>query len=361
MKRIFQSAFIQHVIFWSFYMLFCSGRDMAYYPHFMSNLFTNILIFIPLVPLVYINLYVLVQRYLMKKRVMAYLLSLGGLIMLFTWITILNYDFIFGTLYGLEKRAEFFTSWRGNLVILTEVLLLLYITMALYFIQQWYVKERYARELEKKNLEGELQLLKYQMQPHFLFNTLNAIYMLMERNTQTAKEALLQFSDVLSHTLYDAQKDRITLEQELEYLRNYLEIEQLRNEGLLELEFNLPDPPVAYQLAPMLLIPFIENAFKHGKSAKGYWIKLDLEVEGQELRMQLKNPMHPKAPKALPTKGGIGLVNVKRRLKLLYPEKHQLEIDQSDNVFAVQLTIPLEPVNEAQAAKIKLTSNSIVH
>lgn len=191
--------------------------------------------------------------------------------------------------------------------------------------------------IEKEKIQSELEMLKQQIQPHFLFNTLNTIYMLMEKDNKEAKQTLMRFSDVLSHQLYEIQEDFVSLKKEIGYIKNYCEIEQQRNEDSLNLSLNLLTDKDNYQIAPLLLIPFVENAFKHGKQADNYWVNIALAVSNKTLNMKVENS----CTSSIKTNeiGGVGLRNVRRRLKLLYPE-HRLTIENGKS-FKVDLEIEL--------------------
>jgi len=332
---------LQHLLFWLLFCLFVSARDLVYHPYLADTFLTNVILYIPIAPLVYFNLYFLIPKLLLRKRTFLYVLSVIALLVFSTLLSREMYRVLFSS-YGLLERVEFFTSIRGQIVIFTEMLLLTFVSMALFFIQQWYVKDRYAQELERKNLEGEIRWLRHQIQPHFLFNTLNAIYLLMERKSELAQRVLLRFSEMLSHQLYDARKDRISLEKELHYLENYLQIEALRNEDLLTLTYDLPQKAEGYELAPMLLIPFVENAFKHGRSAQGYWVKLHIQIHAGRLDMQVSNSVSQAGAPSHTPASGIGLANVRRRLALIYPQTHTLNIEEGVDTFLIHLSLPLE-------------------
>lgn len=343
MKAFLSKNYVQHLLFWVIYLCSWSGRDLVYYPHFLGTLSANTIILLPIIPLIYFNLKVLIPKFLLKRKYIAYSFALTGALLIFTLITRYNYSLLFSVIVDAPVQLQLFMSLQGAIIILMELILLIFITMAFYFIREWYVKERYTRELEQKNLQSELQLLKQQIQPHFLFNTLNTIYMLMEHQSAQAKETLLQFSEILSHQLYDAQKERIALQKELDYLKSYIEIEQLRHEDLLDLECRLPmDKVENLVIAPMLLLPFVENAFKHGKSASGYWVKIDVQLQGETLHFQVENSINVKPVTKRSDKGGIGLVNVQRRLALMYPNRYTLDMKNLGDRYIVQLRMELE-------------------
>ena len=344
MKDNRNSAIRYHIIFWALYILLWSARDLVYHPNLLGNLFLNVLFNLAVAPFVYLNLLYLVPRFLFKQKLGLYALffGLGFIAMLFTRYYM--YQFALGDLIGARAAAERFSTSEGLIILASENAILLMITMALYLIQEYYVKERYAHELEQKNMESELSMLKAQLQPHFLFNNLNTIYFLMETNPVLAKEVMIRFSDVLSHQLYNAQKDKVPLKEELESLENFLKIQQVRHEDFLALSYGFPQQTGELQIAPMILLTFIENAFKHGQREEGYTIDISVQLDGTELYLRVINSNGETQERK---NGGIGLENVQRRLSLLYPNKHSLQIEKTEGTYTVDLTLTLEHNGQA--------------
>lgn len=342
MNRLAQHDLFQHLAFWLVYLLVTAAGDLVYYPYFIGNLRTNLIMTLPMAGLVYLNLYVLIPFLLMRGKPLIYWLSVVLLLGITLAVVILLTYVLFLYFYHNLEQAEFFTSNEGVAVLAIQLCLLFFTTMALFFLKQWYLKERYTRELEEKNLRSELELLKHQIHPHFFFNTLNTVYMLMEKDTGNAKKALLQFSEILSHQLYDSSKDRVPLGKELEYLENYIEIQRLRHADLVELTFCLEPYSGQYLIAPMLLIVFVENAFKHSQSPHGYQVAIHSRVRGSTLLFTVWNSVDPGEHPEKRTRGGIGLANVRRRLELLYPGKSSLQLDQGKDFFEIRLELQLE-------------------
>jgi len=346
MGKLTQSDFFQHLVFWVLYLVVVSAGDLVYYPYFLSNLRTNFIMTLPMAGLIYLNLFVFIPLLLMRGKPVRYWLSVVVLLGVCLVVkAIITYS-LFHFVYGNTEKAHFFISQQGITVLTVQACLLFFITMALFFLKQWYVKEKYTRELEEKNLRGELELLKHQIQPHFFFNTLNTVYMLMEKDVDLSRRALLQFSDILSHQLYDSNKGRVLLEKELEYLENYIEIQRLRHSDLLELRYEMEPHPGQFLIAPMLLVVFVENAFKHSQSPNGYRVSISSKMRDGRLYFRVWNSIDTIEKPVRHTPGGIGLDNVERRLALLYPARSVLLIDRGDDFFEVQLEIGLDRVGE---------------
>lgn len=328
-----------HVLFWIIYVVLWAAKDLAFHDNYLDNLRTNVVTGWHYVPFVYFNLFYLVPKLLLKGRYTQYLMAVVPGILLVTLVSYqLHYWLFSSRLEGTMEVAKFFRSWEGLAVISTEALILIALSMTLYLLQQWYQKERYAKELEKQKLEAELNLLKSQVNPHFLFNSLNSIFVMMEKDRSKSRSMLLQLSDVLSHQLYQTQKRSVPLQLEVDNLKNYIELEKTRHGQLATVEVDIQENLNGHRIAPMLLLPIVENAFKHSKSNKDYWINIGLGLQAHQLSFQVENSQGQSNNK----EGGIGLANLKRQLGLLYPNKHHLTIDQNQNAFAIDLKIELD-------------------
>ena len=203
-------------------------------------------------------------------------------------------------------------------------------------------KEKETIKNKSEQLETELKLLKSQINPHFLFNALNNIYSLSATNSPKTQESISYLSEMLRYVLYDCEQDLVTIDKEMNYINNYIELFNLKSSRPFNITTNFNIDSNSIQLAPMLLIPFIENAFKHSsiEKQKDSFITIYLKSEANIINFSIKNSI-PKAPKEKDAVGGIGLENVKKRLRILYPEKHQLQINNNNVVFDVNLQLKL--------------------
>ncbi len=310
-------------------------QDVVFISQFRENF--NLPTVIGSMGVVYFNYYYWIPKYLIKqKRHWFYTFSIFAIIILNAWlVNVFLRNFI--------SPREYYFGWEGTFTLAVDTTVLVAFTTAFKFIQQWHERNNYAVQLEKKNLESELEMLKSQINPHFIFNTLNTIYFLMEQKEDVrAKEALLKFSDTLSHQLYDYNKDWIDLDKEVDYLENYIELQRLRHdEELLDLTCELPAQVKGYHIAPMLLIPFVENAFKHSSNSKGYKVDIRLNVDNGTLHFSTENTINPNKRFQEGT-GGIGLKNVQRRLDLTYPERYQLNLNDDGKIYKAHLKINLQ-------------------
>jgi len=195
-------------------------------------------------------------------------------------------------------------------------------------------------EIAKENAETELNFLKSQINPHFLFNSLNSVYFLINKDNAEARAALHKFSEMLRYQLYEANGEKIPVEKEIVYLKDYVDLQQLRKDEKYSVQFNCGAEVKGFLIEPLLLIPFVENAFKHisHHPDNTNFVKLDMTSHNGTVFFAIENSKEKGRP-ITEKSGGIGLANVKRRLELLYPGKHELDIDETDNKFSVKLKL----------------------
>ncbi len=213
------------------------------------------------------------------------------------------------------------------------------LTARLYFRQQ--LLQKREAQLQAEKFSAELQALKSQIHPHFLFNTINNIYALARRKSDKTAPVALKLASLLRYVLYESAKPAVRIEQEVQNLRDYVELEKLRfDEDRLSVEMatELDDP--GRQITPLVLLPLVENAFKHGVSEKRLdaWVRIDIALKNNILQCHIENS---KAPGHTDNATGIGLRNVRRQLELLYPDRHSFQVSDTGDTFAADLTIEL--------------------
>jgi LytS/YehU family sensor histidine kinase len=207
-------------------------------------------------------------------------------------------------------------------------------------VEQSMRKEREIKELEKEKLNSELALLKNQVSPHFFFNTLNNIYSLIEINKNDAQAAVLSLSKMMRYMLYESEQGNTKLSRELEFMKVYIDLMKLRINDKVKLTVEFPEEYDDIDIPPLLFIPFIENAFKHGVSyQKDSFIRISLSREGDIIHFTTANSVSAGNNGAPQADSGIGLENVQKRLALLYPGRHELKITDDGSVYSVELDI----------------------
>lgn len=196
--------------------------------------------------------------------------------------------------------------------------------------------------LEKENLKLEMDFLKAQVNPHFLFNTLNNVYSLIIDKDEAAANILIKLSDLMRYTLYETNTDKILLSRELKFIEDYIALEKIRHQRKVKIELNQKGNTGNLMIPPLILITFVENAFKHGvnNTIEASWIKITIEVENNTLKFDVLNSK-PKKLREETMQGGIGVVNVQKRLKNLYPQNHSLSIKNQADTFHIHLILQL--------------------
>ena len=213
--------------------------------------------------------------------------------------------------------------------------------------------QRERADLQRQNLASELKFLKTQINPHFFFNTLNSLYALTLKKSDRAPEIVLKLSEMMRYMLYESNERMIPLTQEIKYIENYLELERLRHGDNFKMEMTIEGNPTGHQIAPLLFIPFMENSFKHGidHQLKSGYVDIILNIKDRGLNLKVINSTPGDTGLPQPQKkksGGIGLTNVRRRLKILYPNKHKLEVKKGETEFEVILDLQLPKRNKTQ-------------
>jgi LytS/YehU family sensor histidine kinase len=209
------------------------------------------------------------------------------------------------------------------------------------YVKYWWVKQKESERLEREKITAELQLLKAQIQPTFLFAALKNIYAFSLAASPRAPEMLLKLSDLLSYMLYECDEPFVPLDKEVEMMKGYMALEKIRLNDAIEMELNVKGDMSDKMIAPFLLLPFIENSCKQRSTlAEKAWMNMDLSIEGDTFTMKLANGVLPDS-NALQAFSEDGLANVKKRLSLMYPQRHELKINQHCEMLTVLLKIQL--------------------
>lgn len=205
----------------------------------------------------------------------------------------------------------------------------------------WYQQQRQLQKIAVEKLQAEVNFLRAQVNPHFLFNILNSLYALTLKKSDLAPDMVLKLSEMMEYMLYDSDEARVPLEKEIGYLQNYIELERLRCGDHSDIVLEIKGQPNRQEIAPLLLLPLVENAFKHGigKQTNQPWLHSTLLLEPEGVEMTVENNRPPAS--AATGKGGIGLTNLRKRLELLYPGLHRLSIEEQPTRFRVTLQISL--------------------
>jgi LytS/YehU family sensor histidine kinase len=283
----------------------------------------------------YTTAYFLFPRFLYKQKIIAFLAGL--------FLLILGLSLILG--FILHKIFENVSDqFEADFISMTQFAFMAIATMTGLLAGAKLVIDkmkagRADRLRDQQRIESELQYLKAQVNPHFLFNAINSIYFLIKKDPEQAAETLIRLSDLLRFSLYDCSEEKIDIGKELEYLKNFITLEQIRKGAKVEVSLDLQDGLSGFSIAPFLLIPFVENAFKHvSRSNHGNAICIRFKREADRFFAHIENTADNLVKNEI---GGIGLRNVKRRLELLYPGKHELQITEPPGKFAIHLSLDI--------------------
>jgi sensor histidine kinase YesM len=286
------------------------------------------------IPLFFLNTDLLIPRLLRRKGVGPYLLSLLVLIAAFVVLKLIMRYFLLGPEKFILERVAFITVVFVLMVTATGTVYGLITDLA--------IQERAKQEEQRERLQSELAFLRSQISPHFIFNILNSLVYLIRTQSPLAEAVTIKLAELMRYVLYESADRQVPLNREVEYLKNYIELQQLRFEEDVDIRLQIEQGAGDQLIEPMLMIPFVENAFKHGvglaQERPVIDIAIDSSQEGQ-LHFAVKNKIVPESSEAKDDSSGIGLKNVKRRLELLYPERHHLQIAQKNGWFAVALTL----------------------
>lgn len=205
---------------------------------------------------------------------------------------------------------------------------------------KWQREEQKNKELEKEKLQTELALLKNQVSPHFFMNTLNNIHALIDVNAENAKESIIKLSKLMRYLLYDSEQGKTTLQKEIDFIRNYVDLMRLRYSGKVKIELSFPETIPDIKIPPMLFTSLVENAFKHGVSYQSdSFIGVYLRIREEKMLFRIKNSVNKN--NEVEEKGGLGLKNLKKRLELIYGSRFELQSLEDESVFEVNIKIPL--------------------
>ncbi len=328
-----------HVLFWAAFLLL----PLAFFDTFEGR--TRFLRFwgyqIVLTALYYyLNYFVFIPRILLKKRLALYVLTLVFAMGVMMVITYAYRELLFYT--GIYTRRTEGFDWRVVYIPIFPCVLAFGISTFVRMTTQWMAVERWKQDLENEKLTSELGFLKSQINPHFLFNTLNNICSLARKKSDETESALIKLSDIMRYMIDDSKEDKVMLSKEIEYLQNYIDLQRMRLSGKVRIDFSISGNTASHQIDPLLLIPFVENAFKHGVTYREEpLIRISLAVSENRLSFHVENTKYGNKGDELRAEPGIGLRNVRRRLELLYPRRHELIITEEGEHFRVDLTIQI--------------------
>lgn len=302
-----------------------------------------------------INRFVFMPYLFLREKRIAYFISIVGMIIIFSGVmfifhhaTQVNQPFDMPPPLDGDTLPDFMPPMRhgprefilpsGNLIIMS--VLLIGFDSGLIFFSKWMVSEQNKLKAERESIANKMAFLQNQVSPHFFMNTLNNIHALVDIDTEEAKAAIIKLSQMMDYMLYESQSSYISLKQEMEFIKSYVELMKLRITDEIELVLDIPEKLPSIKIPPLLTISFIENAFKYGISYElASFIHIKFRVTERELNFSIANRIHPDRK---PWKNsGIGIENTQKRLELLFGNNYGLSISNNHDIFTVNLSIPI--------------------
>lgn len=287
----------------------------------------------------YLNYYFLVDKFLFNnKKILFIIINIAVIALCMKGMDIAR--IFLGRPVHFHSPSRHQRSFVYSRTLLSFILTL-FISVAIRATKKWIDTEREKREIENEKLKSELTHLRYQIQPHFFFNSLNNIYALVDISGEEAKHAIHTLGKMMRYVLYETQGDTVSLYQEVEFLKNYVRMMEIRFPNLIQVNMSFPDRRKDIQIAPLLFVPLVENAFKHGTSSSAKCvISLRMEASDQEITFETENNNFPKRESDI-SGSGIGIDNLKKRLKLLYPGRAVFVQELQGEIVFTKLRIQL--------------------
>ena len=330
----------QHLVFWglSYYILvnvFASSSEIQPTDHIYTAVFL-----LTIAIGVYFNLYFLIPFILNKGKYFLYLILL---ILCIAGSTYLN-QLTFGHIIDFFLPGYYFISYFDFFNLLKFFAAFIGITSLIKLSKSYFLlleTRNQLMKIQKEKTDAELQALRNQVNPHFLFNGLNSIYSLVLKHSEKAPETILKLSEILRYIIYETRKEKVDLKKELDYMQHYIDIQKLRSDPRAKIDTRISGDPDNRKIAPLLFLPLIENSFKHGiKGETGStFVILEWIIEKDTIRFVAENNKGQSEDADTEKKHGIGLENLKQRLEMTYPGKHQFETKETEDRFIATLEI----------------------
>lgn len=348
LRHIFSPRFrwLPHLVFWIGYLAFYTILYGSFNDEYLKA-FIEMGATLPVkMAATYFMLYWLIPKFIFSKQYLVFAFLFVPTALLFGYLDRLALHFIYMPLFFPDyDYGDYPLSHIGKAIKhMIGVYTVVFAAVAIKLIKRNYQNEQLAQALNKEKMDAELKFLKAQIHPHFLFNTLNNLYALTLRNETSASEVVLKLSNLLDYMLYECNVPEVPLNKEIKQINNFIGLEKLRYGERLEVSFTSTGNTGNKKIAPLLILPFVENAFKHGVSQEleSTFVSIDLSVKGDHLSLKVENSKASdnEVSKASYTKG-IGLRNVQRRLDLLYPDRYDLQVFNEEDSFLVVLKLQL--------------------
>lgn len=339
-----QRILIVHLAFWCayfsffFYQISFQDEDQSGYVRLLADAVAHVSV---IATASYMNYFYFLPRFLKHKNFWRYILEfIIPFIFLHVFLIFVKRQIYVDS--GDLLRIEVVYSSRFFIKSFISAIFIVIFVGMLKFLEDWFELEGQKKEVENEKLTAELRFLKAQINPHFLFNTLNNLYSLAFSNSPNTTEVIAKLSKMMRYMLYDSNQAKVPLIKEIDYIENYISLEKLRLNHQIPIDFEVKGDTSQVMIVPLLLITFLENAFKHGVNGNdpNSWVKAILQIEGKTCIYTVENSaIH--SPGLIQENSGIGLQNLKRRLELSYPGAYKLRVENKNHKHSIQLKIDL--------------------
>lgn len=342
-NALLNKRWLRHLLYWGvtvmFFTFFWGSEKNTYFTVFANEL----LLLPPKLLAVYTVLMVLVPRLLFQKKLLLFTLATFMVMMVCGTLLLILQDYVHSQVLSIFIAKPTNLNRFEALSAMVDINTVLIIPLVIKIVEHGYRNMQRSELLEREKLETELQFLKTQIHPHFFFNTLNNLYSLVLKRSERAPEVVLMLSALMRYVLYESNVPRVSVDKELKHIGNYINLEKLRLPAESEIEFTVHGNVAAMTIEPMLLIPIIENCFKHASAPAGdsIWILIDITVADGFLTVSTENSTDAALQSAEKGPHGVGMKNVQRRLELLYPNRYELRAITDGFSYLCKLKIEL--------------------
>jgi two-component system, LytTR family, sensor kinase len=336
---LFKNRILQHALFWIAHVALYGTLYGSFAENYRQTFLEEIIYLPGRMAFTYFTLYFLLPRYLLPGRY-------GNF---FVWFVLSSfvagvaqryvaYNIHYPLYYPVYLNDPFF-YFPKIVKMIVGIYPVTFFAVAIKLLKYWYANQQAQQILTQEKLQAELKFLKTQIHPHFLFNTLNNLYALTLKKSDRAPEMVLKLSELINYMLYECTSDEVWLSKEIKFIRNYIDIEKIRYGDKLDIDIRVTGEVNDRKIAPLILLPFVENCFKHGASEElqQSWVKLTIDAQPHVLIIKVEN--NKASENGGNRQAGIGIQNVKRRLDLLYAGKHELKIMNGEETFLVVLIL----------------------
>lgn len=337
-KQLNIPRWLLHIIFWIVWVNFWSIMWGTFDNRYAKTYYIQILELPFKLALVYPVIYVFMPRYLLKAKYLKFIASYIALLFVTAIMVKIIWYYFIDPWYFTDRLAYSPLKFTELMNVVLTMNTTMVVPFAIKLIDFWLHHQNKSNTLEYEKMQAELKFLRTQVNPHFLFNALNSLYALSLQKSEYTTESITKLSEIMRYIIYEASAPKVSMQKELAFINNYIEFEKIRHAGEVDVSVYIKDERKA-DIPPLLFIVPIENAFKHLRSfsKEKSWITIQLEADKEKIKLQVENSIDNSVE--IKKSNGIGIINLKKRLELIYPESHEIKFEQTDYSFKAGLVI----------------------